>query len=84
MGVEKPDPRFFQQILAATPGLKPSEVAYVGDRLNNDVLPARQAGMLAVFLRRGPWALLQDARRETPGIALEDLHALPAILCRQP
>ncbi|MGP4139080.1 HAD family hydrolase [Sodalis praecaptivus] len=83
-GVEKPDPRFFQQILAATPGLKPSEVAYVGDRLDNDVLPARQAGMLAVFLRRGPWALLQDARRETPGIALDDLHALPAILCRQP
>ncbi len=33
----------------------PSEVLYVGDRLDNDVLPAKSAGMQAVLIRRGPW-----------------------------
>jgi FMN phosphatase YigB (HAD superfamily) len=33
----------------------------VGDRLDNDVIPAMQAGMLGVFIRRGPWAALQAA-----------------------
>jgi FMN phosphatase YigB (HAD superfamily) len=30
-------------------------VAYVGDRVDNDVRPARAAGMHAVWIRRGPW-----------------------------
>ena len=38
----------------------PADVAYVGDRLDNDVRPAAAAGMRAVWLRRGPWAILVD------------------------
>jgi FMN phosphatase YigB (HAD superfamily) len=56
-GVEKPDPAFFAKV-ADVAGVPPSGIAYVGDRLDNDVRPARQAGMLAVFLRRGPWGVL--------------------------
>ena len=37
--VEKPDPAFFYRILAES-GAAPDEIAYVGDRLDNDVLPA--------------------------------------------
>lgn len=55
-GVEKPDPAFFVRV-AALAGVPPARIAYVGDRLDNDVLPARAAGMVSVFLRRGPWAL---------------------------
>jgi FMN phosphatase YigB (HAD superfamily) len=36
-------------------------VAYAGDRLDNDVLPALAAGMVAVFLERGPWGHLHAA-----------------------
>src|SRR5205085_8091036 len=45
-GVEKPSPAFFAKVIAAA-GVAAGEVAYVGDRLDNDVLPAREAGMTA-------------------------------------
>ena len=51
----KPLPEFFSR-LAEAAGCAPGEMAYVGDRLDNDVLPASRAGMLAVFLCRGPGA----------------------------
>ena len=38
----------------------PHAVAYVGDRVDNDVRPARAAGLRAVWIRRGPWGVLQD------------------------
>ena len=88
-GVAKPDPRFFERI-CRTLGSAPGDIAYVGDRVDNDVLPAKAAGMVAVHLRRGPWGVLQaqwadavaaDARlhqlAELPA-ALEDLGFLPA------
>ena len=57
-GVEKPSPEFFARVVAET-GVAPHEVAYVGDRVDNDALPARGAGLVAVQIRRGPWAYLQ-------------------------
>ena len=59
LGVEKPDPRFFARILDLTGQPEPGRVAYVGDRIDNDVGPARAAGFRAVWLRRGPWGRLQ-------------------------
>jgi len=56
-GVEKPSPEFFARV-AGEAGCEPAEIAYVGDRVDNDVVPARDAGMVAVFLVRGPWGLL--------------------------
>jgi HAD superfamily hydrolase (TIGR01549 family) len=62
-GIEKPDPRFFQKILQIT-ALEAHEVAYVGDRLDNDILPALEVGMKAIFLRRGPWGFIHATRPE--------------------
>jgi len=59
-GVSKPDPAFFARICAEL-GLDAGRIVYVGDRLDNDVGPAAAAGMKAVFLRRGPWGILQSA-----------------------
>jgi FMN phosphatase YigB (HAD superfamily) len=53
-GVEKPSPAFFARIVAEAK-CEPAEIVYVGDRVDNDVIPARDAGMKAVFLIRGPW-----------------------------
>ena len=56
-GAEKPAPAFFQKIIEEV-RLAPRAIAYVGDRLDHDVLPARAAGMVAVHIRRGPWGFL--------------------------
>jgi HAD superfamily hydrolase (TIGR01549 family) len=61
LGAEKPSPVFFER-LAELAGVEPSAAAYVGDRLDNDVIPAQQAGMKAIFIRRGPWGYLHAMR----------------------
>ena len=86
-GVEKPDPAFFARVASAA-GLAPSEIAYVGDRVDNDVLPAKAAGMVAVFLRRGPWGYVHAGWPECAAadIRVDSLAALPSALrfCRSP
>lgn len=59
LGVAKPDPAFFARALELMGSPAPSDVAYVGDRIDNDVLPAGVAGMRAVWIRRGPWGVIQ-------------------------
>jgi FMN phosphatase YigB (HAD superfamily) len=59
-GVAKPDPAFFTRIVAEL-GLEAGEIAYVGDRVDNDILPAAAAGLFTVHLRRGPWGIIQAA-----------------------
>src|SRR5665213_1798305 len=43
-GVAKPSPAFFERIVAEA-GIAADRVAYVGDRLDNDILPSLRAGM---------------------------------------
>jgi HAD superfamily hydrolase (TIGR01509 family) len=59
-GIQKPAAEFFERI-AEESGHRPAEIAYVGDRVDNDIRPAIDAGMLAVHIRRGPWGHLFDA-----------------------
>ena len=77
-GVSKPDPRFFAKVIEAA-GEPAERVAYVGDRLDNDVLPSLAAGMVAVFLRRGPWGWLHAERPEIDraDIRIDSLLDLP-------
>jgi len=77
-GVEKPSPAFFARV-ADELALPPARIAYVGDRIDNDVLPAARAGMLPVFLRRGPWAFLQERGAILPRTTLtvDSLGELP-------
>jgi HAD superfamily hydrolase (TIGR01662 family) len=58
-GVAKPDPAFFGRV-ASELDLEPAAIAYVGDRVDNDVEPAARAGMRAIWIRRGPWAWVQS------------------------
>src|SRR4051794_8311754 len=62
-GVSKPDPAFFARVVDEV-GLPASEIAYIGDRVDFDVLPAAAAGMFTVHLRRGPWGIVQAAWAE--------------------
>ena len=58
-GVEKPSPEFFARVVAES-GCEPSEILYVGDRIDNDVRPGLAAGLSVAFLRRGPWGHVQQ------------------------
>jgi len=80
-GIEKPSPAFFARI-AAELALPPEAIAYVGDRVDNDVNPAAAAGMTAIFIRRGPWAWIQCpvGTPAAAAFAISDLTTLPELL----
>lgn len=52
LGVEKPDPLIFRAAIDAS-GVPAERCAMVGDRLDNDIVPAKAAGMWGVWLLRG-------------------------------
>ena len=78
LGVRKPDPLFFEKVVALL-GCSADETAYVGDRVDNDVLPAAAAGLVAIHVRRGPWGRLQPTPPEAT-LGLDDLASLPDAL----
>jgi len=76
-GVEKPSLAFFERI-AADFDCPLQQIAYVGDRVDNDIIPVTEAGMVSVHILRGPWAYLQDGSVAT--IQLRTLDDLPTAL----
>lgn len=76
-GVEKPDQGFFRRVVEEA-GVGPDEIAYVGDRVDNDVEPALAAGMVAVHVRRGPWGYLHDPPPQA--VSIRSLRELPEAL----
>ncbi|MGW0532350.1 HAD family hydrolase [Streptomyces sp. NPDC003032] len=64
-GVAKPDPAFFTRVLEVAQA-GPHETLYVGDHPAHDVFPAKQAGLRAAHIRRGPWGHLWA---EDPAVA---------------
>jgi HAD superfamily hydrolase (TIGR01549 family) len=81
LGVEKPSPAFFARILSLLGAADPATVAYVGDRVDNDVVPAAAAGLRAVWLRRGPWGILH---RDTTGAASITTASLREVAAQVP
>jgi HAD superfamily hydrolase (TIGR01509 family) len=76
-GVEKPAPEFFARLVSEA-GCAPAEIAYVGDRVDNDVFPALAAGLVAVHVKRGPWGHLHEPPHGA--IRVGSLAELPAAL----
>jgi HAD superfamily hydrolase (TIGR01549 family) len=79
--VEKPSPAFFARVVSES-GVDAAEVLYVGDRLDNDIGPAQQAGLATALVRRGPWGLfLRDADVEARCLFdLSSLAELPGLV----
>ncbi|MFG2915930.1 HAD family hydrolase [Kitasatospora sp. NPDC048298] len=82
-GASKPDPAFFERVAEAVPA-EPREILYVGDRLDNDVLPARAAGMRTALIRRGPWGWIQqhDPAAEQATFRIDSLAELPDLIAK--
>jgi HAD superfamily hydrolase (TIGR01549 family) len=66
-GVEKPSSEFFARVVAAC-GCDPAAIVYVGDRIDNDIVPAVEAGLQTYFVRRGPWAIIQQSWPEAAAV----------------
>ncbi|MFJ9863211.1 HAD family hydrolase [Streptomyces sp. NPDC101165] len=83
-GASKPDLGFFKRVAETVP-FDVDEILYVGDRCDNDIRPAREAGMRTALVRRGPWATIQwntDEARELPTFRVESLLELPKLISK--
>jgi FMN phosphatase YigB (HAD superfamily) len=77
-GVEKLAAGFFECIVEEA-GARARELLYVGDRVDNDVVPARTAGLRAVRVRRGAHA---EVESPADTVAIDSLAELPEALKR--
>jgi FMN phosphatase YigB (HAD superfamily) len=78
----KPDPSFFRALLSTAP-CQADELVYVGDRIDNDLKPAKAAGMRTAFIRRGPWGFILDRHPDIKQAAdwtLGTLAELPQLI----
>lgn len=81
LGVSKPDHAFFSRGLELMGNPDPRTVAYVGDRVDNDLVPSRRCGFRTVWIRRGPWGRLQQ---DTAGDADLVVWSLDELVDRLP
>lgn len=78
-GFLKPDPALFRYALTLA-GCAPEEAVMIGDRLDNDIAPAKALGMKTVRLRQGFGALQTPKGPEyTPDYIIDSLKELPVI-----
>ena len=78
-GVMKPDPALFRYALSLA-GCAPEEAAMIGDRLDNDIFPAKALGMKTVWIRQGFGALQTPKGPEyTPDDTVDSLQELTGI-----
>ncbi|MDL2334605.1 MAG: HAD-IA family hydrolase [Chloroflexota bacterium] len=76
LGVHKPAPQFFVAALQLMGDPAPGSVAYVGDRLDNDIGPAAAAGMRPIWIRRGPWAVITTEVPPSGTLVIDSLDEL--------
>jgi len=83
-GASKPDPAFFAAVTHAA-RCEAGEIVYVGDRIDNDLKPAKAAGMRTAFIRRGPWGYILENHPDLPAAAdwrMTTLAELPGLIAR--
>lgn len=79
-GFAKPDLKLFNLALEQA-GCKPNEAVMIGDRLDNDIVPAKQLGMKTVWVRQG-FAKYQSISNETenPDFIIDSISDILDIL----
>jgi FMN phosphatase YigB (HAD superfamily) len=80
-GAPKPEPAFFERLCQEL-ALPADQIVLVGDRLDNDVLPAIEFGIQAIHIRRGPWGCIQAGWPESADVRwkIDRLGELPDTL----
>jgi FMN phosphatase YigB (HAD superfamily) len=82
VGFSKPDIRIFQLALQLA-DCKPREAAMVGDRIDNDIAPAKRIGMRTIRFKWGIFGPQNASSKvETPDAEITSLCELPDALAR--
>ncbi|MBF6272274.1 MULTISPECIES: HAD family hydrolase [Nocardia] len=83
--VQKPAPEFFDKVVEAAP-CAADQIVYVGDRIDNDVTPAKRAGMRTAYIQRGPWGWILRDKKEVADLSdwrIRDLNELSEIVAAE-
>lgn len=81
-GVSKPDPAIFRLALQRA-NCPPEQAAMIGDRLDNDIAPAKKLGMKTIWVKQGFGGFSTPRGDfETPDAIAEDLDGVRTILDR--
>ena len=80
LGVAKPDKAIFDKALEMA-GCTAQEAVMIGDRLDNDIIPAKKLGMKTIWIRQG-FAIYQNPQNtaEQPDYIVDSLAELKKIL----
>lgn len=82
VGYSKPDSRIFVHALKKS-RCTAGEALMIGDRLDNDIAPAKSIGMKAVRVKRGLMAFQEPQNKmEEPDHTMSTLQMLPNLLAR--
>ncbi len=79
-GIEKPDLRIFELALERA-GCLPENAVMIGDRLDNDIVPAKRIGLKTIWIRQGFGGMAAPlTEEETPDRSVNDLQELLELL----
>ena len=79
-GVAKPDKRIFEIALERA-GCAPEEAFMIGDRIDNDIIPAKEMKMHALWVKQGfggLWTFTEQ--NQLPDYLTDDIKEIPSIL----
>lgn len=80
--VAKPDLRIFETALERA-GCLPQNAVMIGDRLDNDIVPAKRLEMTTIWIRQGFGGMATPAsENETPDFSVRDLNELCRLLSK--
>ena len=79
-GLEKPDVKIFELALKRADCL-PENAVMIGDRLDNDIAPAKRMGLKTIWIRQGFGGMGSPLSEEaTPDYSVNDLRELAELL----
>lgn len=82
-GCAKPDPGIFTAALQKA-GCEPGEAVMIGDRLDNDIIPAKKLGMKTIWVRQG-FAIYQkiDDESKRPDHIVDSIDELSGLFGKE-
>ena len=81
LGISKPDKEIFRLALAMA-DCRPENAVMVGDRLDNDIRPAKELGMKTVRIRKGLAIYMKPScEAEVPDFTVDSLSEILSIPC---
>ena len=82
-GIAKPDPEIFERALQRA-GCSAEQVVMVGDRLDNDIAPAKALGMKTIWVRQGFSRFTHPVcAQDTPDYTAQSLTEVALFLCAE-